>query len=89
MNTAGETPNRAASWAIWRTFRSRLPAKISDTTPWLPISDRSDCASLWSSIRLRRIVGPETSGMAIWVSSYASMERANVSARSARGWVSC
>ena len=45
MNTEGETPNRAARWAIWRTFRSRLPDKISDSTPWLPISGRSDCAS--------------------------------------------
>lgn len=65
MNTAGETPNRSASWAIWRTFRSRLPAKISDTTPWLPISGRSDCARSWSSIRLHRIAGAEVSGIGI------------------------
>ena len=89
MNTTGETLNRSASWAIWRTFRSRLPAKISDTTPWLPISGRSDWARSWSFIRLRRIAGAEVFGKGIWMSSYASMERANVSARSARGWVSC
>ena len=29
MNTAGETPNRSASWAIWEDVWGRIPFLVS------------------------------------------------------------
>jgi len=43
INTAVETLKRLLNNFIWRAFSWRLPDKISDNTPWLPISGRSAC----------------------------------------------
>jgi hypothetical protein len=42
MKTAGETPNRFARRQTCRMLSSRSAERISDTTPWLPISGSPD-----------------------------------------------
>lgn len=43
-NTALETLNFSARIRIWRTFNSRFPFRISETTPCDPTSDKSEVA---------------------------------------------
>jgi hypothetical protein len=61
MKTAGETPKRFARWRICRMLSSRSPERISDTTPWLPISGSSDCVKPCASISDRKTSGPVAS----------------------------
>ncbi len=41
MNSSSGREKRLARMLAWRLFRRRFPARISDTTPWLPNSERS------------------------------------------------
>lgn len=63
----GETSKRAASWVIRRTFRSRFRERIPDTSPWLVISDKSDCSNACSSMNAWRITEADESEKGTWV----------------------
>jgi len=85
MNTAGDTLNLLLSSFIWRTLSCRFPESISEITPWLPISGKSDCFRSCSCMRAFKVsLGlPSISG--IFWTSYDSIRLPRVSIKEAKG----